>query len=148
MTLVRFRNSNCVPGRVDAFGLGQLANAFHNDYGQMARFGSFPPANIVETADDFRIELQVPGYGKEDIKIRIEDQILTVMAELGENEGSGDLRYARREFGRGSFSRRFRLSNWIDTQKIAAKYENGILIIEIPKREEIKSKPALDIEIN
>ena len=148
MTLVRYRNSNCIPGRVDAFGMGQLANLFFNDQEQVPRPGTVPPANIVETADDFRIEMQVPGYGKEDIKIKVEDSILTVTAELGEGEESGDLRYARREFGKSPFSRRFRLSNWVDSQRISARYEHGILVIGIPKREEIKSKPVLNIEIN
>lgn len=148
MTLVRFNNGNCVPGRVDAYGLGQLANWFYNDQESSPRFGMVPPANIVERADDFRIEMQVPGYSKEDIRIRVEDNILTVTVELSENEEASGIRYSRREFGRNSFARRFRLSRWVDAQRIGARYEQGILTIEIPKREEIKSKPALDIEIN
>lgn len=148
MTLVRFRNSECVPNRVDTFGVGQLANLFYNGQGMDSRYGMVPPANILETADDFRIEMQVPGFAKEEIKIRVEDQVLTVSSDVVENEGNQDERFARREFERASFSRRFRLSNWVDTQNITAKYEQGVLVIQIPKREEIKSKPIMDITVS
>jgi HSP20 family protein len=73
---------------------------------------------------------------------------LTVSSEVVENEGNQDERFARREFERASFSRRFRLSNWVDTQNITAKYEQGVLVIQIPKREEIKSKPIMDITVS
>jgi HSP20 family molecular chaperone IbpA len=96
MTLVRFRNSECVPNRVDTFGVGQLANLFYNGQGMDSRYGMVPPANILETADDFRIEMQVPGFAKEEIKIRVEDQVLTVSSEVVENEGNQDERFARR----------------------------------------------------
>ncbi len=148
MTLVRFNNRNCVPERASSYGYNDLRNWFFNDFERINRIGATPPANIIETSDDFKIELMVPGFRKEDFRIKVEEQILSVSAEVEQNQNSESSRYSRHEFGKDSFTRRFRLSNWVDSEKIEATYQDGILGLVIPKKEETKAKPVREIVIN
>ena len=98
-------------------------------------------------SDDFRIEMLVPGYRKEDIRIQYENGILSVSHELSDNQADGNVKYVTREFQPVGFERSFRLSDRLASDKIAAKYENGILEVTIPKKEEAKAKPAREISI-
>lgn len=107
---------------------------------------SLPAVNIKENDDDFMIEVAAPGMKKEDFSINYDNGRLTISSER-END-KVDEKYNRREFSYQSFCRSFEVAdNIIDNQKIKAKYENGILYITLPKREEIKPKPAKQIEI-
>jgi len=147
MTQVRFNNRHCMPAHTD-YGRNQnLMNLFFNDFGETGRERFVPSANIVETADNFRIELSAPGFSRNDFKVKLENQILEISGEIETGKENQEEKYVRHEFSRSSFSRRFRLSNWVDSGSIAAKYENGILMVTIPKVEEAKSKPAMEIEI-
>ena len=111
--------------------------------------GSMPAVNVKESADGFHVELAVPGYAKEDIEIKVENDVLTIASEketeTTEKEGE---RFTRREFKYGSFKRTFTLPETADATKIAASFENGVLNIEIPKKEEAKPLPARTIEIS
>jgi len=147
MALVRFNHSNWTPERRSYRDFSDLMNLFWNDFDGCAG-GSCPAANIVETDDSFKIEMAVPGFDKKDFQIHVENQYLTISNNQEEKNEERDERYARKEFIRHSFTRSFRLSEWVDTQKIQAHYENGILTVEIPKREEAKTKPARQIEIS
>jgi len=107
---------------------------------------SLPAINIKENDDEFGIEVAAPGMKKEDFSINYDNGRLTVSSEK-KNE-KVDEKYNRREFSYQSFCRSFKVAdNVIDNQKIKAKYEDGILYITLPKREEIKPKPAKEIEI-
>jgi HSP20 family protein len=105
-----------------------------------------PSANIAEHADDFRIELAIPGIKKEEVKIEVDNRLLTISGERKEEKVEG-VNYSRKEFSYGKFKRTFRLPLTVDADNIAAKFENGVLLLIVPKREEAKPKPAREIMI-
>jgi len=107
-----------------------------------------PSVNIIETDDDFRIELAAPGLSKKDFKIDLENEILTISAEKKSDEKeSTKNNYKRREFDFTNFKRSFTLSESIDSQSISAKYANGVLNVTLAKKEEAKPQPARTIAI-
>lgn len=110
---------------------------------------TIPAVNIKETPENLAVEMAAPGMKKEDFRIELDGNNLTISSEwqtqADEKEGE---RYTRREFSYQSFQRTFTLpKNVVDGDKIEAKYENGVLRLLIPKREEAKQKPARMIEI-
>ncbi len=107
-----------------------------------------PSANIKESAEKFDIHIAAPSFAKNDFKIEVNNNVLTVCSEKEvKNETKEGERFTRKEFSYQSFCRSFSLPNTADTDKITANYENGILAIEIPKKEEAKPKPSKMIEI-
>lgn len=107
---------------------------------------SLPAVNIKETVDDFTIEVAAPGMKKDDFEINYDNGRLTISSERTEEETDN---YNRREFSYQSFHRSFEIEdNVINNDKIKAKYNDGILYITLPKREEIKPKPARQIAIS
>lgn len=98
-------------------------------------------ANVTETPEAYHLELNVPGRSKEDFKINIDKDLLTVSYEKKEDQKSEGVKSIRREFNFNSFKRSFSLDERIDTGNIQAKYENGILKIELPKKEQVKEEP-------
>ncbi|GAB5540135.1 MAG: Hsp20/alpha crystallin family protein [Salibacteraceae bacterium] len=111
--------------------------------------GTFTPAvNIKESGEEFVLELSVPGFGKDDINVTIEDQRITISSELEKEENSEAEGYTRREFMKRSFERSFTLPKGvINSDKVKANYENGILLITLPKLDEVKPKPAKRLKI-
>lgn len=108
--------------------------------------GHTPGANIIESEQEFRLELAAPGFSKDDFKITIDKNILTVTSEK-ETEQK-DENYTRYEFNYGKFSRSFSLPKSIDTEHISAGSENGILRISLPKKkEEILANVSREIAI-
>ncbi|GAA0873186.1 hypothetical protein GCM10009117_23330 [Gangjinia marincola] len=108
---------------------------------------TLPATNIKETDDAYMVEVAIPGMKKEDFDIEIDQNILTISNEQEFEDSEEKESYTRREFGYSSFKRSFTLPETADDEKISANYENGILAIEIPKREEAKQKPARRIDI-
>lgn len=148
MSHIRFNGRNCMPARSNYPASNPMMNWFWNDFENDFRDRTVPLANIVETKEDYRIEMVVPGFSKNDVKIKLDGQILTISAERESTDENQEERYVRHEFSRKAFSRSFRLTNWVDSQSIAAKFENGILLVTIPKVEDAKAKPAKEIEID
>ena len=110
---------------------------------------TIPAVNIKETAENFEVEMAAPGMRKEDFRVELDGNTLTINSEMkNEAEVKDDERYTRREFSYQSFQRTFTLpKNVVDVDQINAKYENGVLHLLIPKREEAKQKPPRTIEI-
>jgi len=109
---------------------------------------TLPSVNIKESADGFEVEVAAPGLDKSDFKIQLSNGVLTISSEKKvENETKEGQKFTRREFSYQSFSRSFTLPEIVEGEKISAKYDNGILKVSIPKKEEAKSKPAKTIEI-
>ncbi len=111
---------------------------------------STPAVNVKETEDGFDVEVAAPGLSKEDFKVDIDNDVLTISSEKEEKHEDQDKegKYTQREFSYQSFKRSFKLpENAIDADKVAAKYEQGVLHLSLPKREEVKPKPARQIEI-
>jgi HSP20 family protein len=110
---------------------------------------TLPAVNIKENADAFMVEMAAPGMVKDDFKIELNNDLLTISSEKkNENEVKEGETYTRREYSYQSFSRSFTLPKTVDAEKISAKYENGILSIAIPKKEEAKPKPVKQISIS
>ncbi|ULC59094.1 Hsp20/alpha crystallin family protein [Flaviramulus sp. BrNp1-15] len=109
---------------------------------------SLPKVNIKELADAYVVEMAVPGLKKTDFNINLENTILSISAELKEEHEDNDEGYTRREFGYSSFKRTFTLPESVDDSKINAKYNEGILHVHLPKKEEAKKKPARTINIS
>jgi HSP20 family protein len=108
---------------------------------------TLPAVNIKQSGEAFEIDVAAPGYAKSDIKIEINDDVLTVSSNKKLDEEKTEGEYTKREFSYQSFSRSFILPETADAEKISAFYESGILRIIIPKKEEAKVKPARKIDI-
>lgn len=144
MSLTKF--SNQFPSVFDRF--------FENDWFDWSNRNfsntntTLPSVNIKEDHNNFEVEVAAPGLTKNDFKIELKHDVLTVSSEKQlENETKNGQQFTRREFSYQSFSRSFTLPNIVDSDKIEAKYENGILKISIPKKEEAKPRPAREIAV-
>lgn len=143
---------------------GNLMNTFptlFNDFFQKDLFDwggsnfsnsgtTLPAVNIKETNEAFEVEMAAPGMTKNDFRVELEGNYLTISSETNnqteENEGD---KYSRREFSYQSFQRSFTLpKNVVDPDKINARYEEGVLRLRIPKREEAKQKAPRLIQIS
>ncbi|MDD4673901.1 MAG: Hsp20/alpha crystallin family protein [Bacteroidales bacterium] len=144
MSLVRF--SNQMPSLFDRFLENDLFDWSNRNYSTTNT--TLPAVNIKEDNDGFEVEMSVPGLDRKDFNIELNNSVLTISSEKKvENETKEGQRFARREFSYQSFSRSFTLPDTVEDDKIKAKYENGILSVSIPKKEEAKPKPAKQIEI-
>lgn len=101
---------------------------------------SLPHVNIVEKADAFELRLMAPGYAKEDLKLHMENEVLTISAEKKVEDLKENERFTRREFVHSSFSRAFRLPETVNTDGIKADLVHGVLHVHIPKAEVAKPK--------
>lgn len=108
---------------------------------------TLPKVNIKENDNGFVVEIAAPGMKKKDFNILLDKDILTISSEKNEETENGST-YLRREFDYQSFQREFTLPDTADGEKINGAYENGILTISIPKKEEAKPKPAKTISIS
>jgi HSP20 family protein len=104
-----------------------------------------PSAEVLEKKNTYEVNLELPGVAKEDVKIKLDDNILTITGEKKAEKNTEEEEYKICECGYGIFSRSFTLPNTVDRDKIEAKYSNGILSLSIPKTEQAKPK---EIEIN
>ncbi len=109
--------------------------------------GNLPATNISETDTSFVIELAVPSLQKEDFDIQVENHILTVKVEKHAPENEPKTHYTRQEFDFTNFKRSFRVGKAVDTERIAARYENGVLRLELPKKEQAQEKATRNIHI-
>ena len=102
--------------------------------------GTMPAANVIESENEFKLDMAVPGYQKNDFNLEVENDILVISAEMKDSKEDKDKGYSRKEFSYQSFSRSFHLPESVNAEKINAKYDNGILHIHIPKMETAVSK--------
>lgn len=126
----------------------ELFNEFPSAAGRTFREDvlNFPPVNIVEKAEGYQVELAVPGYEKADFNVKLDDKILTISTEKKDSSTESTDKMIRKEFTYKSFKRSFTLDDKIDAENISARYENGILKLELPKKENQKAA-AKDINI-
>ena len=109
---------------------------------------TLPAVNIRENDESFVIEVAAPGLAKENFKVNLDRNRLVISSEMRDEKTDNFKKYSRREFSYQSFERSFSLpEGTVDSENISAKYADGILLVSLPKREEIKPKPARDIEI-
>ena len=107
-----------------------------------------PSVNIKETADSFEVEMAAPGMDKKDFHVSLDGNTLTIASQKQKREETSDAGYSRKEFSYQAFQRSFVLpKDVVDDEHIAARYENGLLHLTIPKKEEARKKAPRLIEI-
>jgi len=147
MTLIKWKNNLTNPATQNTFS--DFFNDFFND-SLMSRdyFKSVPAVNISERPNDFLIEMAAPGFSKEDFKVNIENEVLTISAEKKNEQKDENSRYTRKEFQYSTFTRTFTMPEHVEADKIGAEYKEGVLKLLLPKKEEAKVKPAREIKIS
>ena len=145
MNLVRF--SNNVPSIFNRFFDNEMLDWNNRHFSNTNT--TLPSVNIKENTDEFLVEVAAPGLKKIDFNIEVENDTLTISSEKQlENEEKEGERVTKREFSYQSFTRSFSLPVLVERENITAKYEDGILNITIPKKEEAKPQPPKKIEIS
>ena len=148
MNLARFNNPRYTTNRVLVDEL--FNNFFKNDYheGYAKNCSTKPATNVFETENEFKIEVLLPGYKKEDVKLDYQNNLLTIKVENEvKEEKSEEYKYVHREFEATNFEKQYRIPKSVNDEKISAKFENGILNIELPKKEKAVEKAPVDIKI-
>ncbi len=136
MTIVkRNPSSPFFPDWLDDFFTGEINPLIKT------RTLTVPPVNVFETDSAFKIELASPGLKKEDIKIDLDNDVLTISAEKEEKDVTEKGNFTKREYNYYNFSRSFTLPESADRDKIEAKSKDGVLTITINKKEEVIKKP-------
>ncbi|HPR32092.1 MAG TPA: Hsp20/alpha crystallin family protein [Prolixibacteraceae bacterium] len=149
MTLVRRTNNYnpSFPSLFDSFFSRNWLDWNTNNYSDTDT--TIPAVNVREEDDKYAIEVAAPGMKKDDFRLKLENDVLTICSERKDDKEEKKGNYSRREFSYQSFQRSFTLpEGHIQGDKIAAKYNDGILHIELPKREEVKPQPAREIKIS
>ncbi len=143
MTLAKYRHPQ---HKLDSIFDDLFGNSFFKPFLDKVEHGnSVPSANIKEEDKFYSIELAVPGMKKDDLKIDLEENVLSISAE---NKSTSENEYKIREFNYHSFNRSFRVPKEIQGDKISAKYKDGILSINIPKMEIDESEKRKSITIS
>jgi HSP20 family protein len=139
------RNSDMYPAMFDRIFEKDWMNWPDRNYS--AANTSLPRVNIGENNDEFRIQVAAPGMKRDDFRINYDNGKLTIASDFNETVEEGE-RYSVREFSYQSFQRSFTISrDVVDGEKINAAYQDGILTIVLPKKEEIKPRPPREITI-
>lgn len=106
-----------------------------------------PPVNITENKDQYMVALAVPGMKKDDFKIDVDGNMLTISSEKEESSEEKDKKFTRKEYSYSSFNRSFTLPEEVNREKIEAKYEDGVLKLVLPRKEEAKKTTAKQIAV-
>lgn len=127
------RTGNDFDSALDSFFNGSLFRPFEN--------GMYVPrVDIIEEKDNLKLVAEIPGMDKAEIKVVVEDGVLIISGEKKSVVDEEKADFIRSELRRGSFSRSFTLPDYVDTDRIEADYENGILSVNLPKAENVKPK--------
>jgi HSP20 family protein len=143
-------NGGLLPNLLDDFFGHRFFSPSLLDFGNEAMSRGFktPPANITETKTEFILELSAPGLKREDFNVEINDGILTISSEKKEESKEEKEGYTRREFSYNSFQRSFQLPDNVIEESINAKYDNGLLKVSIPKKENTKTESKKSIKVD
>lgn len=139
MTLVSFKN------RPVERNFNNVMDTFFNGYPSLFRndltnsdFKPFAPVNVKEVENGYQLELVAPGFEKDDFKVSLDKNLLTISAEKKNEEEAKNEKQLRQEYKFQSFKRSFTLDEHIDAENIDAKYVNGVLTFTLPKKAEVK----------
>lgn len=128
---------------VDSFFENEFPNLNRNEF-----FKTPALVNIKDSKDSYQIEVAAPGFNKEEFSIKVEGNLLTISAESKKETEAAEDKFTRKEFNFSSFARSFTLPRTIDVTKVAAAYERGILHVTLPKKEEAKANPSIEVKIS
>lgn len=145
MSLIKLKEENQKPSLFSDF----FSTDFFNDDAFNREITKWVPAtNIKENSSNYTVELSAPGMSKSDFKIEVKENVLSVEGNQKEQHEEKNERYTRKEFRTTSFIRSFRMPNEVNADKIDAKYENGILKLVLPKREDAKTVGPKEVKIS
>lgn len=113
-------------------------NEWFDNGGFLGKVMKMPAVNVTDNKDNYLVSLAAPGMKKNDFKIDVEGNMLTISNEKEENKEEKETRYTRKEYNYSSFSRSFTLPDEVIKDKIEATYEDGVLKLRLPKTEESK----------
>lgn len=113
----------------------------------IGRVINVPAVNIVDTKNEYHVTVAAPGLKKDDFKIDVEGNVLTISTEKEESKEENEGQYTRREYNYSSFCRSFTLPDEVNKEKIEAKYDDGILNITMPRKEEAKKLLAKQVPV-
>jgi len=122
-------------------------NEWFDNSGFSGRVMNVPAVNIAEQKDNYLVSLAVPGMKKDDFKINVEGNMLTISSEHQETKEEQEKKFTRKEYSYSSFSRSFTLPEEINKEKIEARYEDGVLKISLPRKENVKNPAAKQIAV-
>jgi len=141
------RSENYFPSFFDRFLNNELMDWNLSNFSSTNT--SLPAVNVKENENEFVIEVAAPGMNKNDFNIKFHNNVLTVSSEKKDEKEEKNEKFTRKEFSYQSFQRSFTVAeNAVESDKISAKYADGILLITLPKREEVKPKPMKEIKIS
>ncbi|WP_426477537.1 Hsp20/alpha crystallin family protein [Chryseobacterium sp. CBSDS_008] len=144
------RNGNSdlsFPNIFDDFFGRELFNWGNNNYSSTST--TVPSVNIKENGDAYEVQVAAPGMEKNDFEIKLDGNLLTISSMKQDSNETNEENYTRREFSYQSFQRSFELpKDVVDQDNINATYDNGLLMLTIPKKEDAKQKPPRRIEIS
>jgi HSP20 family protein len=136
MTLVKFNNKPANGfSLLDSF-FNEMPTFFRDDFSSSMK--GFVPVNVKETRDAYQIDVVAPGFEKNDFNLNIENELLTISAEKKSETKGENEKQIRKEYSSRSFKRSFSLDEKIDSEKIEAKYVNGVLTLNLPRKAEVK----------
>lgn len=146
MSLIKFKNQTPAWNNFDNL----FTEFFEGEFNPRRLSGTslVPAANVKETDGGFHIELAAPGMKKDDFKIELNEDLLTIRTEKSESKEENKDRFTKREFNYTSFVRSFRMPENIVAEEIKAHYENGILTMDIPKAEKEEESKVRQIAID
>lgn len=141
-------NSQSFPSLLDDFFGRELFNWENSNFSSTST--TIPSINVKETDENFEVEVAAPGMDKKDFNVTLNDNLLTISSVKENEKETVEDNYTRKEFSYQSFQRSFELpNNIVDEENIKAHYDNGLLHLVIPKKEEAKeSKSPRVIEIS
>ena len=122
-------------------------NEWYGNSGLWGRVLEVPAVNITEEKGQYLVSLAAPGMKKDDFRIDVDGNMLTISSQQEEEKEETEKRFTRREYSYSSFSRSFTLPDEINKEKIEAKYEEGILKVSLPRKEEAKKPTAKNIAV-
>ncbi|MFT3678117.1 MAG: Hsp20/alpha crystallin family protein [Chitinophagaceae bacterium] len=139
------RQNEAIPSVFDDFF--KPWNEWFENGGMIGRMLKVPAVNITEHEKEYQVALAAPGLKKEDFKIEMDGNMVTISSEKEENKEDKDKRYTRKEYSYSSFSRSFTLPEDVNRDKIEARYEEGVLTLLLPRKEEAKQPAGKQIAI-
>ena len=125
-----------------------MPNLFDDDFMMSNRSSSMPAVNIREDDKNYVLDLAVPGIDKKDLKIDINEDVLTISSESKNETEENKDGYKRKEFSYSSFCRSFYIPENVNRDKIEANYKDGVLNVALPKQEEEKNKITRQVKIS
>ena len=133
------RNKRFLPGFED--------DDFLKDFFDFENRPSVPDVNVSENKDQYTIEVAAPGMDKKDFNVDVQNNLLVISSEKESKDEDKQSNFLRREFCYTSFQRSFNIPETVDAENIKAKYENGVLYVDLPKKKEAVEKASKKVKI-